>query len=673
MDYIVILFIIAISILVLGGLFVPRNVVEGLPANTIPAWDGLIYPRTGNMKDSSGQTYCAQDYQFPTKDGNLCCNTETLPSSPDKCPTVVDHPDLVFDSIPCSKPPCIGYYSGATAGTQGGPQNILMNAPPPPAAACKGDAWSLGLQDGSTLPSGWEEVTKDPGLDFVPADTPANRASNSGDILGDTNDPGNAWKTVGGKKICPKGSCHYLMVGRDDAAAAAAATAQRGTDVADRALDDSDPVGLWTKATALDLERKDSSAAWAAYDKSRKLTTNAMWGLFGVRDSDGVRNDDAGAGTCRHANTPVQVWAHAPTCKQCTNNNWTYFQECGGPGGSESCLGPWQGAVQPSDMQGDIRTICQQHNGFGGDDRVRAPAIKLSNQCPPVRNGGWSDWGKCSATCGKGTQFASCTNPAPQQGGNDCSGNGMVKDPYHSNAAMVRGKTRPCTGPPCPPPPPATPCQACIADPNKKWCWKGSSHGRAVAGGCVEIGSDTCGEAAATCSNQRRKSDGNPYCDCTDCNDSGGCGAPDTPSPGPGPTPSPGPGPTPSPGVNVLGPTPGPAPGPTPSPGVVLGPTPGPAPGPAPGPTPSPAPGPTPSPGVVLGPTPGPGHGPTPSPGHGPGPGPAPGTAVGTAPVPNTYTNGSHVTHVTTKAWMPNVTFLCENEIGSLNDGFDNS
>jgi len=39
-----------------------------------------------------------------------------------------------------------------------------------------------------------------------------------------------------------------------------------------------------------------------------------------------------------------------------------------------------------------------------------------------IKDGGWSDWGECSKTCGSGSQDRSCTNPAPGQGGLDCSG-----------------------------------------------------------------------------------------------------------------------------------------------------------------------------------------------------------------------------------------------------------
>merc|ERR1719187_6854 len=37
-------------------------------------------------------------------------------------------------------------------------------------------------------------------------------------------------------------------------------------------------------------------------------------------------------------------------------------------------------------------------------------------------NGGWSPWGRCSATCGGGIMTRTCTDPAPANGGDDCRG-----------------------------------------------------------------------------------------------------------------------------------------------------------------------------------------------------------------------------------------------------------
>ena len=78
-------------------------------------------------------------------------------------------------------------------------------------------------------------------------------------------------------------------------------------------------------------------------------------------------------------------------------------------------------------------------NGVIGSDRIRGklidPPIMISSkpldlaesQLTISVNGGWTNfgsWSECTKTCGTGTQSRNrtCTNPAPQYGGADCTG-----------------------------------------------------------------------------------------------------------------------------------------------------------------------------------------------------------------------------------------------------------
>ncbi|HPR91464.1 MAG TPA: hypothetical protein PK547_01895 [Candidatus Paceibacterota bacterium] len=48
----------------------------------------------------------------------------------------------------------------------------------------------------------------------------------------------------------------------------------------------------------------------------------------------------------------------------------------------------------------------------------------IRSSCEPSTpiNGGWTDWGACSKSCGGGTQTRTCTNPTPANGGAECEG-----------------------------------------------------------------------------------------------------------------------------------------------------------------------------------------------------------------------------------------------------------
>lgn len=72
--------------------------------------------------------------------------------------------------------------------------------------------------------------------------------------------------------------------------------------------------------------------------------------------------------------------------------------------------------------------------------------ITIATPAQPV-NGGWSDWTTCSANCGGGTQTRTCTNPAPANGGANCSGaNSQSCNTQACVAPSAPTVTSTCTG-----------------------------------------------------------------------------------------------------------------------------------------------------------------------------------------------------------------------------------
>jgi len=61
-----------------------------------------------------------------------------------------------------------------------------------------------------------------------------------------------------------------------------------------------------------------------------------------------------------------------------------------------------------------------RHNGWKYDIQLTVTRTGGTEKTPV--NGGWSLWGRCSATCGGGSQTRTCTDPSPANGGEDCVG-----------------------------------------------------------------------------------------------------------------------------------------------------------------------------------------------------------------------------------------------------------
>ncbi|KAK3095044.1 hypothetical protein FSP39_009582, partial [Pinctada imbricata] len=83
-----------------------------------------------------------------------------------------------------------------------------------------------------------------------------------------------------------------------------------------------------------------------------------------------------------------------------------------------------------------------QHGGNSCSGSSSSSASCNTHSCPI--HGGWSSWGSygsCSRTCGGGSKSRSrsCTNPTPQHGGNSCSGSGTSSTSCNTHNCPING------------------------------------------------------------------------------------------------------------------------------------------------------------------------------------------------------------------------------------------
>ena len=97
---------------------------------------------------------------------------------------------------------------------------------------------------------------------------------------------------------------------------------------------------------------------------------------------------------------------------------------------------------------------CQRSDGTTVIDSYCSGTKPATSQSCGIVNGGWSGWGACSNTCGAGTQYRTCTNPAPSCGGT-CSGDSSQVCTDTSGCSCAPSSTRACGSGAAPAPKPA--------------------------------------------------------------------------------------------------------------------------------------------------------------------------------------------------------------------------
>ena len=188
---------------------------------------------------------------------------------------------------------------------------------------------------------------------------------------------------------------------------------------------------------------KDCSALGAA-EESKKCSTNPcpIDGGLSSWSSWSKCSKSCGGGTQIRSRTCTNP-APANGGKDCSSLGSTDgTQKCNSNAcpidGGLSSWSSWSKCTKTcgGGIQTRSRTCTNPAPANGGKDCSKLGSIDGAQKCnsnPCAVNGGlsnWSSWSKCSKTCGDGahSRTRTCTNPAPANGGKDCSGLGAGKE-----------------------------------------------------------------------------------------------------------------------------------------------------------------------------------------------------------------------------------------------------
>lgn len=144
-----------------------------------------------------------------------------------------------------------------------------------------------------------------------------------------------------------------------------------------------------------DAECLDGSATMTAWFPSKSCSSTGS--------TPGTTNGGAYRVACSGSTWTVSLWT--------TGSASSSYDACNAATTAPTVLRTGTGlqcvALQP---KSSIVVDCTQANNYAQMNFVSSV------------NGNWSVWSPCSASCGGGTQTRTCTNPAPSNGGADCSG-----------------------------------------------------------------------------------------------------------------------------------------------------------------------------------------------------------------------------------------------------------